>query len=135
MSVQHAGERVVREFLDRLHAGRLEHATELWDDNVRWHVAGANALSGSYRGGEEVLDYLKAVRDATAGTWAVRLLGLTELAGLHVALFEASTGGPAGAAWRRIVVYAVEGGRVTEQWLIDLDQPAADAAFSKGTVR
>ena len=49
-------------------------ALELFADDAVWHVPGSNAVSGDYRGLDEILPFLRRTAALTGGTYRVELL-------------------------------------------------------------
>jgi ketosteroid isomerase-like protein len=60
-------------------AGDLRTLGELLSPDCVWIVGGNNRLSGSYHGREATFDYLGKVVDATAGTFTITVLTITEI--------------------------------------------------------
>jgi ketosteroid isomerase-like protein len=61
-------------------SGDLEELSELIAQDTTWHVGGHNALSGTYRGRDAVLDYFGRLVEVTEGTLWLQLLSITEIA-------------------------------------------------------
>ena len=71
---EHPNARRAREGFERFVAGEPEGLLELFALNAVWHVPGANAMSGSHRGRDGILTFLRRTRELTGGTYRVELL-------------------------------------------------------------
>jgi hypothetical protein len=114
---------VVRSFYAAFSHGSDDDLAALLDPNVRWHVPGSNALSGTYSG-----------RDATLALFSGRGAGsafdvVDVLTGEHfvmVLVKHRSTRGEADAVSRFVHVLRTKSGRVSESWHFDEDQGRLD---------
>jgi ketosteroid isomerase-like protein len=125
-----------RALLDQLHdaqnemyaGGDFAAVGELLADDVEWHVPGRNAISGVYRGIEEVLEYFRRRRELASGT--LRLHRADVLVGEGdriVALTDGTaTLGGAEQRWSTVGLYRVRDGRIAACWLLPLDQEQFD---------
>ena len=117
---------MMRSYLDQFTAGEFEAAMGYWADDIVIHVSGNNPISGTYTGKEAAVRYAAAVvgavdsykideHDLLVGDEHAVLLSTThsERNGKHLT----SNG---------VVVYHTEGDKVTEVWIINVDQRAVD---------
>ncbi|MGH9225953.1 MAG: nuclear transport factor 2 family protein [Acidimicrobiales bacterium] len=121
-------DRYLEAYARRDRAAMAEH----FDDSIVWHVAGAHALSGDYRGREDVLDYLARAQYLAEGS-----LNLAPIEVLssddHLVMFVRVRGGRDG---HYLDVELVEvfrigpGGRWSEFWSMADDQAQVDAFWS-----
>jgi uncharacterized protein len=65
---------IVREGFDRFVQGDVAGLVGLFSDDAIWHVPGANAMAGDYRGRGEIIDFLRRTAELTGGTYRVELL-------------------------------------------------------------
>ena len=70
----HPNATVVREGFDRFVRGDVAGLLELFADDAVWHVPGANAVAGDYRGRDEIIAFLRRTAELTGGTYRVELL-------------------------------------------------------------
>ncbi|MGN6362578.1 MAG: nuclear transport factor 2 family protein [Thermomicrobiales bacterium] len=99
--------------------------------DIAWHVPGANAVAGDYRGHHEVLDYFRRRRDLTDRSFVVTPRGMLADA-TRVVRFadgEAVLGGET-RRWRTVGIFEVRGARIAECWLVPFDQHAFDAIWA-----
>lgn len=129
-----------RAVLDRMHetlgafyAGDTKAPIrELFTDDIAWHVPGDNAISGDYRGINEVLGYFVRRRDHAAGSFRMHpretLIGDCS----HIGVLTDGTAFIAGGEqrWSTLGLYRLAGNRIAECWLLPLDLVAFDAVWT-----
>jgi ketosteroid isomerase-like protein len=95
--------------------------------DIAWHVPGASAIGGDYRGHHEVLDYFRRRRDLADRSFVITPRGTLADATrvVHFADGEAVLGGET-RRWRTVGIFEVAGARIAECWLVPFDQPAFD---------
>ena len=128
-------ESVVREFHEvqgRFYAGGpADPLAERLTEEVVWHVPGRNRIAGDHRGRERVLDYFALRRELTDATFRVKV-GAIMASGDAVVQFADGEAEREGRRleWRTVGVFRVADAQIAECWLIPLDQPAFDEAWS-----
>jgi len=70
----HPNAAIVREGFDRFVQGDVAGLVGLFADDAVWHVPGANAMAGDYRGRDEINAFLRRTAELTGGTYRVQLL-------------------------------------------------------------
>lgn len=129
-----------RDLLGRLHAaqnamyagGDVEPVKALLTDDIEWHVPGANAIAGLYRGVDEVVDYFQRRRALASNSLRLHpgelLVGDQE----HLAVVTDGTAVLEGAEhrWSTVGLYRTRNGKISACWLLPLDQEAFDRAWS-----
>jgi ketosteroid isomerase-like protein len=70
----HPNAAIVREGFDRFVQGDVAALLGLFADDAVWHVPGANAMAGEYRGRDEIIAFLRRTAELTGGTYRVELL-------------------------------------------------------------
>jgi ketosteroid isomerase-like protein len=70
----HPNAAIVREGFDRFVKGDVAGLIGLFADDAVWHVPGANAMAGDYRGCDEIIEFLRRTAEVTGGTYRVELL-------------------------------------------------------------
>jgi uncharacterized protein len=129
-------ERLLSEFRRRQRAmyagGDLEPVAELLAEDVVWRVPGRSPIAGEHRGRASVLRYFEQRRALARGTLRieVRKSIADDDAVVELADGRARLGG-AGAHWRTVGVYRIQGGRIAEAWLIPFDLEAFDRVWSR----
>ena len=128
-----------RRLIDRFHAalyafyagGESAPLRKLLDEDVEWHVPGASAIAGEYRGIEAVLGYFDKRRELSGRTF--RMSPREVLAGdEHVAVITDGTVTLDGLerSWATVGLYRLCGDRIAACWLLPLDPVAFDAIWS-----
>jgi ketosteroid isomerase-like protein len=117
----------------RFYAGESVEAelAALLAPDVVWHVPGANAIAGDYRGRHEVLAYFRLRRQLADRSFVVTPRGTLANATrvVHFADGEAVLGGET-RRWRTVGIFEVAGARIAECWLVPFDQYAFDAIWA-----
>jgi ketosteroid isomerase-like protein len=70
----HPNAAIVRDGFDRFAQGNVEGLIGLFADDAVWHVPGANAVAGDYRGRDAIIALLRRTAELTGGTYRVELL-------------------------------------------------------------
>jgi ribosomal-protein-alanine N-acetyltransferase len=98
---------------------------------IAWHVPGASAIAGHYRGQHEVLAYFRRRRDLAGRSFVITPRGTLadETRVAHFADGEAVLGGET-HRWRTVGIFEVAGERIAECWLVPFDQFAFDAIWA-----
>jgi predicted kinase/ketosteroid isomerase-like protein len=135
---------IAKAILSKLHAaqndmyagGEVEAVSSLLTGDVEWHVPGDNAIAGTYRGIDDVIAYFRRRREIAGSTLR---LHPGELLGGDGERFAVVTDGTAilGGSehrWSTVGLYRIERGLIAACWLLPLDQPAFDRAWSGGSV-
>jgi len=126
--------------LDRLHKAQNDFYSgggggalqQLLAPSITWTVPGDNAIAGTYRGLDEVLDYFRRRRDLADRTFQMTRRDVLVGDGPRIA---ALTDGSATIAnvdhrWSTVGLYDVTDELITACWLLPLDQRAFDAIWS-----
>lgn len=119
-------ESVVRDYLDAMAKGDLERAGELIAEDVVFHIPGRSRISGEHRGRDHAIAMWRSLLEASgASGFEIDVHDLLSTED-HVVVLATRTIG--GVDARGVVVYHVEGGRITGAWVHEADQYAVDAA-------
>ena len=119
---------VVRRLVDALAARDAVTIEALLTDDVVYHFPGRNALSGTYRGREELMGFFRRFPTVLDGppTIAFHDVLSSEAHGADLATFTASRGGR-DHVWRAIRIYHFVEDRISEIFVTIDDQAAFDA--------
>ena len=119
----------VRRGFERFAAGDPEGLLSLFEADAIWHVPGASAMSGDYRGLEEILPFLRRTAELTSGTYHVELLWVVADDEHAVAVYRAQGEREGGRSLdiEQALLIAVEDGRWVDIRAQPLDQAAFDA--------
>jgi ketosteroid isomerase-like protein len=135
MSDPHPNAALVLEFHDRQNrfygGGEQGPVGELLSDGVTWHVPGRSAISGEYRGRDEVLRYFARRRELANATFRIDVRGALAddertiiLAGGEVE-YDGET-----FAWGTVGIFRISDGAIAECWVVPHDQHAFDQIWS-----
>ncbi|HEX9695495.1 MAG TPA: nuclear transport factor 2 family protein [Actinomycetota bacterium] len=123
----HPNEILLRKGYDAFGKGDLETLRAMFAPDVVWHVAGKSALSGSYKGLDEVFGFFAEIVQRSGGTFANEVHDIVAGDAHAIALTTAR----AEREGRRlhnpgVGIFHIKNGKVTEAWLTSQDQYAAD---------
>lgn len=128
-----------KRLLGQLHAaqnvmyggGDTESVRALLSEDVEWHVPGENAIAGTYRGIDDVVDYFRRRRALAGNTLQLHpgelLVGDQD----HLAILTDGTAVIDGTEhrWSTIGLYRIKADRISACWLLPLDQQAFDRVW------
>ena len=127
----HPNEDVIRSYVMAFAGGDLDTAKSYLADDIVYHVGGGHSLAGDYRGKDPVIAFFQERAKRTDGTFKVEPHDL--LANDHHGVALSKVTAKRGAkeySWNVVTVYHVDGGKVTECWILDSDQAVADEALA-----
>jgi hypothetical protein len=127
----HPNERVLRREYDaRAQRGDASLAA-LLTEAVVWHVPGRSAISGEYRGKDEVMEYVRRRRDLAGDTFEITVHDVlaNDEHGLVIASARAKRRGKA-VEWRTHGLYRFEDGKIAECWLLPENQAVFDQIWA-----
>jgi ketosteroid isomerase-like protein len=128
---EHPNATRARRGFERFVAGDPEGLLELFASHAVWHVPGANAMAGDYRGLEEILAFLRRTREVTDGTYQVELLWVVADDEHVVPLYRArGRRGERTLDIEQALLIEVEGGLWRNIRAQPLDQAAFDAFWA-----
>ena len=128
---EHPNAAVVREGFDRYVQGDVAGLVGLFADDALWHVPGANAMAGDYRGRDEIIAFLRRTAELTGGTYRVELLWVVADDEHTVAVYRAQ-GQRDGRELdiEQALLVELRDGLWTDIRAQPLDQPAFDSFWS-----
>jgi uncharacterized protein len=108
-------------------AGDFAVLTDLFDEDLVWHVGGRSQLAGEYRGRDAVFAFFGKLMEVTEGSFHLDVHALLADDEHAVALVvnTASRGGRS-ITGNAAHVFHVRDGKVTEYWDAETDQYAFD---------
>jgi uncharacterized protein len=86
---EHPNAEVVRTFFERFARGDVSGLVSLFADDAVWRVPGANSMTGTYEGRDEILAFLRRTAELTGGTYRVELLWVVADDAHTVAVYRA----------------------------------------------
>ena len=127
----HSNEDLARRGFDAFTRGDMQAVSDVFADDIVWHVGGRSPLAGDYRGKDEVLGFLAKTMELSGGTFRVEIhdvLANEE----HVTVLVVARAEREGKTLedRQAHVLHVKDGKVTEYWGHPGDQYAIDEFFS-----
>jgi uncharacterized protein len=101
--------------------------TDLFADDVVWHVGGRSQLAGEYRGREAVFAFFGKIMEVTEGSFRLDVHAILADDDHAVALtFGTASRGGRSLTDQAAHVFHVRDGKVTEYWYAPTDQYAFD---------
>jgi ketosteroid isomerase-like protein len=127
----HPNEDMVRRGYAAFGTGDMATLSELFADDIVWHVGGRSPITGDYKGKGEVFGFLAQLAERAGGTFrseAHDVLANDE----HVVALVEGTAQRDGKTLNDngVQIFHVQGGKVTEQWFYPGDQYASDDFWS-----
>ncbi len=126
---EHPNATLVRRGFERFVGGDPAGLLELFAPDAVWHVPGASAVGGEYRGLEEIIAFLRRTAELTGGTYRVELLWVVADDEHAVAVYRArgEREGKQSLDIEQALLIAVADGRWIDIRAQPLDQQAFDA--------
>lgn len=123
----HPDEAVVRRFARAMVDRDVGAIADSFTDDVVFHIAGRNALSGDHRGKQNVLTRLFQAWEEAFGGLEIRVHDVLANDDHVVVLSDRrATRDDRSIEMRAASVYHVRGGRIAEAWLFEWDPYAVD---------
>lgn len=128
---EHPNVGLVRKGYEAFAKGDMATLTEMFTENVVWHVAGNSPLSGEHRGRDAVFAFFRLTAELSGGTYRVELhdaLANDE----HAVGLSRATASRQGKQLDSLDVetYHVRNGKITEAWSFVQDQRVTDEFWS-----
>ena len=127
---EHPNAVTVRRSFEAWNSGRLDVIREYLSDDAIMHFAGNNAMSGTYRGRDAVMDALARASQGWSTHTEVESVLVSDD---HIMVFHHGTGEHEGTPYDVVPVIAMKldpDGKVTEAWNLANDQRARDQFWS-----
>jgi ketosteroid isomerase-like protein len=128
---EHPNVGLVRRGYEAFAKGDMATLTELFSQDVVWHLPGNSLNSGEHRGRDAVFAMFAQIAQLTGGTYRVDLHDVLANDEHGVALTrETASRQGRQLDWLGIVVYHIRDGKVTEAWDFIYDQYRYDEFYS-----
>ena len=125
----HPNEALLRKGFKAFGEADMETLDGLFADDIVWHATGNNPLSGDRKGKGEVFANFAQTAELSGGTFSIDLHDVVANDTHAIAIFTASAKRNGKSLESRTVqVTHVEGGKVSESWLV-FEDPATNDAF------
>jgi ketosteroid isomerase-like protein len=126
----HSNGEVIRQGFEAFDNGDMATIAEILAPDVVWHASGQHALSGEFRGQDEVFGYFGKLLQLTEGTFRQEIHALLADDDHVVVLANTNWDKPRPFAGQNIYIWHVVDGRATECWLVETDQAGVAAALA-----
>jgi uncharacterized protein len=127
---EHANVELLRNGYNAYSTADMAVLTELFADDIVWHVAGRSQLSGDYKGRDAVFGFFGKLMELTGGTSKLEVHDILANDDHAIALLTSSgTRGDKSFTGQDVHVFHVQNGQVVEFWDSPLDQYKADEFF------
>ena len=128
---EHPNVALLRRGYEAFAKGDMATLTELFSENIVWHVPGNNLISGEHRSRDAVFAFFGQIAQLSGGTYQVKLhdaLANDE----HAVALARVTGSRQGKQidFLDVAVYHVSDGKIAEAWSFTDDQRAEDEFWS-----
>ncbi len=127
---EHPNAELVRRGYAAFASGDMETVGSLFHDDIVWHSPGNGPLSGDYEGKDQVFGLFSKLLELSGGTFRQDVHDVVANDEHAVVMVNAAWDEPKPYAGRAVHVMHVKDGKLTEYWLYNEDQAAADAAFT-----
>ena len=123
---------LMRKGYEAFAAGDLDAMRDLFSPDVVWHSGGDNALTGDYKGVDEVFGLFAKLFEMTGGTFKQEVHDILANDVHAVVLSRATASRPDGRTFdgNQVAVFHVDSGRATEVWIVPQDAAASNAFLS-----
>jgi len=127
----HANVGILRKAYEAFAAGDMAALTELFAEDVVWHLPGRNPLAGTHRGRDAVFAVFTKTAQLSGSTFRIELhdvLANDE----HTVAIQRETGSRQGRQLdvRDVEIYHVRDGKITEWWSFSDDERQNDEFWS-----
>lgn len=111
--------------------GDMDTITQLFADDIVWHVAGRSPIAGNYKGRDQVFGFFGKLMELSNGTSKIEVHDIVANDEHGVAIVTGSaTRGDKSFTGNDVHVFHIRGGQVVEFWDSPVDQYAADEFWS-----
>jgi ketosteroid isomerase-like protein len=127
----HPNAELVRGGYEAFARGDVGAVMRLFHPDIEWHVGGRNALTGDYRGHDEVMSFFGRLTEMTGGSFRLEIHDITASDEHVVAILDAHAerdGRPYDS--HVIHVWHVEDGKAREFRAVSIDAYADDEFYS-----
>jgi ketosteroid isomerase-like protein len=108
-------------------SGDLDTLTDLFADDILWHVAGRSPIAGDYKGRDAVFGFFGKLMELSGGTFAIDVHDILANDEHGVAIITNSgTRGDKSFSGQDVHVFHLRDSKVVEFWDSPLDQYNAD---------
>lgn len=123
----HRNEEILRKGYAAFTSGDLDTIRALFADDIIWNVPGRNALSGTFKGKDEVFGWFAKLLTSSEGTFKAEVHDVlaNDEHGVVIVSVTAQRG-TGSLSVRGVDTYHMRDGKVTEGWFFNDDQYAED---------
>ena len=126
----HPNEELLRNGYAAFATGDMETVAALFSPDITWHNGGANAISGDYRGHENVFAMFGKMMETTGGTFRLDIHDIlaNDTHGVVLVTAQAIRDGQ-DVSVREVNIWHLADGKATEFWDFAEDNGALDRMF------
>jgi uncharacterized protein len=121
----------IRQGYELFNSGNLEELTQLFAEDVVWHVGGRGRLGGEKRGRDATFAYFSQIGELTGGTFLAELHDVVaseeHVVGLHV---DTAQRGGKTLNLKEALVFHIRNGKIVEAWEQYEDSQTWDEFFA-----
>jgi hypothetical protein len=125
----HPNEELVRSWLGALARGDLEAARDTFTDDVILHFPGQNPLAGDHQGRAQVLRLIRRATEIIGGSFQIHDVLANDARAVTLANLRIERDKRIRTC-RRITVYDIKDGKISEFWITYSDQDLIDEVAS-----
>ncbi|MDO8613115.1 MAG: nuclear transport factor 2 family protein [Dehalococcoidia bacterium] len=127
----HPNAALLRKGYDAFAKGDTATLTDLFSEDVVWHLPGRNLISGEHKGRDAVFAVFAKTMELTGGTFKIDLHDIVANDEHTVSLSRASASRQGKQLdLRGVDIYHIRNGKVTEWWSFNEDQRQDDEFWS-----
>jgi len=128
---EHPNVELLRNGYNAYSTGDMAVLTELFADDIVWHITGRSPLSGDYKGRDQVFGFFGKLMELSDGTAKIEVHDLlaNDEHGVAIVTGTATRGGNSFEG-QDVHVFHIRDGKVVEFWDSPVDQYAADEFWS-----
>ena len=128
---EHPNVDLLRKGYNAYSTGDMETITELFDENLLWHIAGRSPISGDYKGRDAVFGFFGKLMELSNGTSKIEVHDILANDDHGIALVTGTaTRGDRSFEGHDVHTFHLRDGKVVEFWDSPLDQYEADEFWS-----
>jgi len=122
---------IIRQTYELFSSDDAHAMAELWRDDIVWHIAGSNTVSGNHIGVDAILAMLGDVMALTQGTFQVEIKNIATSGDRGYSLHKATAMTESGVAefWN-VLSFRFVAGKIAEVWNYAYDQNVDDMVLS-----
>jgi ketosteroid isomerase-like protein len=125
---EHPNVELIRSGYNAYSTGDMDVLTNLFADDIVWHVAGRSQLAGVYKGRDQVFGFFGKIMEISGGTSKLDVHDILANDEHGVAIVTGTGSRPDGASFsgQDVHIFHIRDGQVVEFWDSPVDQYGSD---------